>query len=317
MTPDFSNKKLIVISGPTATGKSKVAVELAKFLPGEVISADSIQVYRGMDIGSAKIRKDEMRGIVHHLIDVIDIDIDYNAYMFQSMAKEAMSGIYERGKVPIVCGGTGFYIQALIYDIQFEKLSNKDPDTFTQADLKIKLEEKLKNNGLEALSQELKAKDPYGYEGIDLKNPKKVIRALEFYELYGYSFRRHNEKEARKREKSPYDLKFFVLYMDRNALYSRIDERVDLMMKEGLLDEVKALVDQGLSLDSTPGKAIGYKELILALSGKISLEEAVKKIKLNTRHFAKRQLSWYRREKNAHWIDIEKVDAISEIRKYL
>lgn len=344
-------KKLIVIAGPTCTGKSEIAVALAKKLKGEVVSADSVQVYRGMDIGSAKITKDKMQGIRHHLIDVIDINTDYNVFMFQKMAKKALSEIYARESLPIICGGTGFYIQSLIYDIDFEEdLKNSSIDLTIndkinsqgknvrlpinlhasacrkdefkilenpKQDIKGKLEKILKEKGLSKLVNLLASLDSYAYEGIDLKNSKKVIRAIEFYLLYGYSIRKHNEIQKLKREFPTYDVKFFVLYLDRKLLYERIDERVDLMMHEGLLDEVKKLMEKGLSLDKTAGQAIGYKELIMALSGSITLKEAIKNIKINTRHFAKRQITWFKREKKAHWIDVLRTDVLDEIGKYL
>lgn len=311
MTPDFQGKKLIVIAGPTATGKSLLSVELSKVIGGEVISADSVQVYRGMDIGSAKIMREEMQGIRHHLISVIDIDTDYSVFMFQQMAKKALLAIYERNAIPILCGGTGFYIQSLIYDIKFEKAD------IAKTSHRKELEEIKSKEGFYALQKMLKDLDPYTYERIDVNNPKRVLRALEFFKLYGYSISKHNEKEARKRENSPFDLKFFVLFLDRSLLYERIDRRVDLMIENGFLDEVIKLKEAGLSLDKTAGEAIGYRELLLFLDGKISFDQAVNLIKLNTRHFAKRQITWFKREKKAHWINIEKEDALYEIRKYL
>ncbi len=306
-------KDLIIIAGPTATGKSDAAIKLAKVIGGEVISADSIQVYRGMDIGSAKVSLAEMQGVPHHLIDVIDINKDYNVAVFQKMAKTAMRGIYERGHTPIICGGTGFYIQALIYDIDFTDEQSKEDNGLYRK----KLEALYKKEGGLKLLELLYREDPKSYETIDLNNMKRVIRALEFKHFHSYSIQTHNEEERKKKENPPYNLKFFVLYGDRKGIYERINKRVDKMIEAGLENECRRLKLDGLNINSTAGQGIGYKEMLLYLDGKCSLEEAKEAIKINTRHFAKRQLTWFKREKNTIWIDIDKGDPFDAIRKYL
>lgn len=310
---DIKKKDLIIIAGPTATGKSDAAIKLAGLIGGEIISADSIQVYKGMDIGSAKVSPAEMQGIPHHLIDVMDINTDYNVAVFQKMAKEAMHGIYERDHIPIICGGTGFYIQALIYDIDFTEEAEKNDNGFYRK----KLEDLYKKEGSLKLLELLNREDPESSRIIDPNNIKRIIRALEFKHFHGYSIQSHNEDERKKKENPPYNLKFFVLYGDRKKLYERINKRVDRMFEAGLENECRSLRLKGLNTNSTAGQGIGYKEMLLYLDGKCSLEQAKDAIKANTRHFAKRQLTWFRREKNTVWIDIDKGDAFDAIRKYL
>ena len=303
--------KLIIIAGPTAVGKTAAAVRLAKELGGEIISGDSMQVYRGMDIGTAKVTETEMQFVPHHLIDVLDPDTDFNAVLFQKLAKEALAKIYAAGHIPILCGGTGFYIQALLYDIDFTEEAERD-DAYRR-----ELQQLADTKGKEALALMLKETDPLTAGTIDLNNTKRVIRALEYFKLHGKSIALHNEEQAQKRDNSPYDYRFFVLNGDRKALFSRIDSRVDRMLEDGLLDEVRHLHEQGIRRDSTAAQAIGYKELFEFLDGKCSLPEAVERIKTDSRHYAKRQLTWFRREKNAIWIDVDKGDPIDDIRKYL
>ncbi len=304
--------KLYVIAGPTAVGKSAVAVRLAKLIDGEVISADSIQVYRGMDIGSAKITKEEMQGVPHHLIDILDIHDEYNVARFKDMAKTAVKGIYGRGRIPIICGGTGFYVQSVIYDIDFE-----NEDHLKSAEIKNKLEEDLKNYGEAKLINMLKEKDPYTYSCIDLSNTKRVIRALSYFLLHGESIQLNNEKEAEKRKNPPYDLKYFVLYGSQKKMYERIDNRVDKMIENGLYDEVKRLIDKGLKKEDQSAQGIGYREMICAVTEGTDITETAEKIKLNTRHFAKRQLTWFKREPNTVWINIDEGDPLDEIRKHI
>ena len=308
---DDFKKKLIIIAGPTAVGKTAAAVRLAKEIGGEIISGDSMQVYRGMDIGTAKVTKEEMQGVPHHLIDVLEPDTDFNAVLFQKLAKEAADRIYAAGHVPILCGGTGFYIQALLYDIDFTEEAERDDAYRTE------LQHIADTEGGEALSRMLKEQDPVTAAAIDLCNTKRVIRALEYYKLHGQSIALHNEEQAKKRQDSPYDYRFFVLNGDRQELFKRIDSRVDKMVEEGLLREVRHLHEQGIRRDSTAAQAIGYKELYDYLDGKCSLPEAIERIKVDSRHYAKRQLTWFRREQNAVWIDVDKGDPLEEIRKYL
>ena len=291
---------LIVLTGPTAVGKTALSIELAKALNGEIISADSMQVYRHMDIGSAKITKEEMDGVPHHLIDVLEPWEEFNVTRFQSMAKEAMKGIYSRGHVPIVTGGTGFYIQALAYDIDFTE--NED-----HSGLRAELEQLAEEKGEVFLHQMLAEIDPESAEAIHANNAKRVIRAIEYYRLTGEKISEHNKREREKQ--SPYDLHYYVLNRDRKTLYERIDKRVDIMMEQGLLDEVNRLKAMGCTRDMVAMQGLGYKEMLDYLDGKISLEEAVYIIKRDTRHFAKRQLTWFKREKEVRFIEIEQFEA--------
>lgn len=291
---------LIVLTGPTAVGKTALSIELAKALNGEVISADSMQVYRHMDIGSAKITKEEMDGVPHHLIDVLEPWEEFNVTRFQSMAKEAMKGIYSRGHVPIVTGGTGFYIQALAYDIDFTE--NED-----HSGLRAELEQLAEEKGEVFLHQMLAEIDPESAEAIHANNAKRVIRAIEYYRLTGEKISEHNKREREKQ--SPYDLYYYVLNRDRKTLYERIDQRVDIMMEQGLPDEVNCLKAMGCTRDMVAMQGLGYKEMLDYLDGKISLEEAVYIIKRDTRHFAKRQLTWFKREKEVRFIEIEQFEA--------
>lgn len=303
--------KLIVIAGPTAIGKSAAAVQLARAIGGEIISADSMQAYRGMDIGTAKVTEEEMQGIPHHLIDILDVNEEYNAAMFKELALRACSKIYANGHIPIVCGGTGFYIQGLLYDIDFT--AEEDRDEAYRSEL-MRINEE---HGSDELVRLLKETDPVTAEHIDLHNMRRVIRALEFFKLHGSSIYMHNIEEERKKESSPFDYSFFVLNGDRRALYERIDKRVDIMVRDGLIEEAQRLREQGIRADSTAAQAIGYKELFPYLDGECSLDEAVERIKIDSRHYAKRQITWFKREKNAIWIDIDKGDPLTEIRRHL
>ncbi|MBR4831244.1 MAG: tRNA (adenosine(37)-N6)-dimethylallyltransferase MiaA [Butyrivibrio sp.] len=290
----MSKQKLIVLTGPTAVGKSKLSIELAKRIGGEIISADSMQVYKYMDIGTDKISKEKMEGVPHHLIDILEPDELFNVFLFQKLVKEAIADIASRGKVPIIVGGTGFYIQAVLYDIDF---------TETDEDMTIRneLEERAANGEEQALFEELKAVDPKSAEIIHANNIKRVIRALEYYKKTGKPISEHNEEQHQRT--SPYDFKYFVLTDDREVLYSRIDKRVDAMIKEGLEDEVRALLTMNIDRSATSMQGLGYREMIGYLDGEYDLDRAVYLIKRNTRHFAKRQLTWFRREKDVRWID--------------
>ena len=301
MTGDLTINKtpLVIIAGPTASGKSAAAVELALRMNGEVISADSMQIYRGMDIGTAKVTKEEMRGVRHYLIDCADPDENYNVVLFQQKAREAVQEAVSAQKLPILCGGTGFYIQALLYDIDFTEM---EENTFLRSRYEALADEK----GPEALHRILKEKDPASAAAIHPNNVKRVIRALEFAQESGGSIAAHNL--AQRERGSAYNSVFFVLTMDRQKLYERIDRRVDLMMEQGLLDEVTRLRDIGIARDSTAMQGIGYKQIYSYLEGDWSLEEAVRLIKRDTRHFAKRQLTWFRREKDVIWVDIDQFD---------
>ena len=289
-------KPLIILTGPTAVGKTAASIGLAKAIGGEIISADSMQVYRHMDIGSAKIMPEEMDGVKHYLIDVLEPEADFNVAVFQKMAKEAMEGIYERGNIPIVVGGTGFYIQALLYDIDFEK---GEENTEYRKKLEIYAEEQ----GVQALHDRLREVDSKSADAIHANNVKRVIRALEYYHETGMQISEHNETEREK--KSPYQFAYFVLNDVRSHLYERIDRRVDLMVEQGLVEEVAALKARGCTREMVSMQGLGYKEILDYLDGKDSLEEAVTILKRDTRHFAKRQLTWFRRERDVNWIQKE------------
>ena len=300
--PTAAEKPLIIIAGPTAVGKTAVSVAVARAMHGECISADSVQIYQGLDIGSAKVTREEMQGVPHHLIDVIPPTVNYDAAMFQRMAGAAIKDVYERKHIPILVGGTGFYIQGLLYGIDFTEEPSEE-----QLALRRKLEEQAAlPGGPEKLYAELMRVDPASTVKIHAHNVRRVIRALEFYHLHGTPISRHNAEE---RKKSPvYDSMFFVLTDDREALYQRINKRVDLMMQQGLLDEVRRLREMGLDRSLTSMQGIGYKELLEYLDGSISLEDAVELIKKHSRNYAKRQLTWFRRERDVIWVNIKDFD---------
>ena len=295
----MDKKPLIILSGPTAVGKTALSIELAKRINGAIISADSMQVYKYMDIGSAKIMPDEMEGIKHYLIDELMPHEEFNIFVFQQKAKAALEEIYENGQIPIVAGGTGFYIQSLIYDIDFD---NQDCDSEYRAELEtIALEQ-----GNEVLHERLRAIDPVSAEKIHANNVKRVIRALEFYHLTGKPISEHNEVEQQKQ--SPYNFAYFVLTDERENLYKRIDMRVDVMLDNGLVEEVKKLKEMGYHRDMVSMQGLGYKEILDYLDGKCTLEEAIYILKRETRHFAKRQLTWFRRERDVIWFDKSNFD---------
>ena len=300
---------LIILTGPTAAGKTKLSIDLAKAINGEIISADSMQVYKHMDIGSAKIQPEEMQGIRHYLVDILEPTEDFNIVLFQRYAKQAIAEIYGRGKVPIIVGGTGFYIQSVLYDIDFRE---SDEDTKLRAELEQLAQEK----GAEYLHDILKECDPKAALEIHANNVKRVIRAIEFYRQTGSRISEHNETE---REKKPaYDSRYFVLTDKREKLYERIDQRVDLMIGAGLVNEVERLMGMGCKRDSTAMQGLGYKEILNYLEGSCTLEEAVYQIKRDTRHFAKRQLTWFGRERDVLWINKKDYDYSDlEILRYM
>ena len=294
----MKKKPLVVLTGPTAVGKTKASIGLAKAIGGEIISADSMQVYEYMDIGSAKIRPEEMQGIPHYLVDELKPWDEFHVVRFQQMAKKAMEQIYANGHIPIIVGGTGFYIQALLYDIDFTSTSQDD-------NYRQDLENLAKEKGAEYLHNMLREIDPKSAEDIHANNIKRVIRALECYQQTGQKISEHNEAEREK--ESAYNSAYFVLTDDRKILYDRIDKRVDLMMQEGLLEEVNALRSRGLKKESVAMQGLGYKELLGYFEGEYPLEEAVRIIKRDTRHFAKRQLTWFRRERDVIWLDKSEI----------
>ena len=293
--------RLVVIAGPTGVGKTKASVRLAKKLGGEVVSADSMQIYKGMDIGTAKVTKEEMDGVPHHLIDILEPWENYDVTRFKAMAGEAVKGILERGHLPIVCGGTGFYIQALLYDIDFG--AEEGPDIR----LRKELTELAERKGRDRVHELLKEIDPVSYEKIPANNLKRVIRAIEYHKLHGEPISAHNEREREKR-KSPYDFRFFALTDDRAKLYERIDRRVDRMMEQGLLGEVRALAAQPGVQGGTALAAIGYKEFLPLLRGEGSLPDAVAAVKQASRRYAKRQRTWFYRHADTHWFYRDRQD---------
>ena len=289
-------KPLIILTGPTAVGKTALSIKLAKAIQGEIISADSMQVYRGMDIGSAKVTTEEMDGVPHYLIDVLDPDEEFNVVVFQKLAREAMEKIYANGHIPIIAGGTGFYIQAILNEIAFT-------ETETDDSYRKQLEQLAQEYGAQWLHDQLKEVDPQAAVDIHPNNVKRVIRALEFYKETGSKISEHNEAEQQKQ--SPYNFAYFVLNMDRQKLYERIELRIDQMLEQGLIEEVRQLQEKGCHAGMVSMQGLGYKEILAYLQGECTLEEAIYILKRDTRHFAKRQLTWFRREREVCWIEKE------------
>lgn len=311
--PRYSKEKLhterplVILTGPTAVGKTALSIAFAKAIDGEIISADSMQVYRGMDIGSAKITKEEMDGVPHHLLDILEPDEPFNVMIFQQLAKKAIEEIYDRGHIPILTGGTGFYIQSVLYDIAFTDETDNS--------VRIRLEREAEEKGAAYLHEKLSAVDPVTAENIHANNIKRVIRALEFYELNGYPLSEHNERERQK--KSPYLFRYYVLNEPRELLYERIEKRVDQMLTEGLVAEVEALKEKSCTRDMVSMQGLGYKEILDHLAGICTLEEAIDTIKKETRHFAKRQLTWFRREKEVTWVEKGSFKDVQELLAFL
>ena len=297
----IQNKKkpLVVLTGPTAVGKTKLSIALAKAINGEILSAESMQGYKHMDIGSAKITPEEMQGVTHYMIDELEPDEEFHVVRFVTMAKEYLKEIYADGKIPIIAGGTGFYIQAVLRGIDF---TENEENTEYRKKLELLAEEQ----GPESLHEMLKEVDPVSAENIHANNIKRTIRALEYYELTGEPISVHNERE--KERTSPYNFSYFVLTDDREKLYARIEDRIDEMMSQGLVDEVRQLKDMGCRKGMTSMQGLGYKEILEYLDGECSLEDAVYTLKRDTRHFAKRQLTWFRRESEVTWIDKGRFD---------
>ncbi|MGN0361984.1 MAG: tRNA (adenosine(37)-N6)-dimethylallyltransferase MiaA [Bilifractor sp.] len=295
----MKKKPVLVLTGPTAVGKTSLSLKLAAAVNGAIVSADSMQVYKGMDIGSAKIPPNQRQGIPHYLIDVLEPEEDFNVALFQKLSLAAMQEIWANGQVPILTGGTGFYIQAVLRDIDFTESEGR-------SDIRSAYEKIAMEKGPEYLHAVLAEKDPGAAAAIHPHNVKRVIRALEFFDQSGMPISRHNEEQREK--PSPYCYLYFVLNEDRRVLYERIDQRVDQMIADGLVDEVKRLKDRGLTEDHVSMKGLGYKELFPYLDGRCTLEEAVDTIKRDTRHFAKRQITWFKRESDVIWIDKETFD---------
>ena len=292
-------KPLIVLTGPTAAGKTHLSIALAKAVNGEIISADSMQVYKYMDIGSAKIRPEEMQGVKHYLVDELLPEEEFHIVKFQQMAKAAMEEIYAKGKVPILVGGTGFYIQAVTKDIDFTQADQEDG-------YRRELEQLAAEKGNDYLHTMLQEVDPVSAKEIHANNVKRVIRALEFYHQNQSPISAHNQEQ--KGHETPYNLAYVVLNVPRELLYKRIDDRIDEMLEEGLLEEVEQLKKRGCHRGMVSMQGLGYKEILAYLEGEYPLEEAVRVLKRDTRHFAKRQLTWFRREKETIWMNKDEFD---------
>lgn len=297
---------VIVILGPTASGKTKLSIELAKDIRGEIVSADSMQIYKYMDIGTAKPDEEEKQGIKHYLIDEVTPDSEFCVARFQQLAKNYIDDIIDRSKVPIVSGGTGLYIDSLIYNIEFG-------DTICDWELREKLKNEALEKGNEYLHNKLKEIDPEAAEKIHMNNVKRVIRAIEVYTYTKKTISMH-QKESR-RNPPKYNFTIFGLRMDREKLYERINQRVDLMMEKGLVQEVKKLVEMGYDNSTIAMQGIGYKEILSYLKGEITLDEAIYVLKRDTRHYAKRQLTWFNRMEDVTWIDIDQNSNLTEIIK--
>ncbi|MCM3725860.1 tRNA (adenosine(37)-N6)-dimethylallyltransferase MiaA [Neobacillus cucumis] len=305
-----SKQKVLVIIGPTAVGKTNLSIEMAKRYNGEIISGDSMQIYRGMDIGTAKITKEEMQGIPHHLIDIKEPEENFSVAEFQILVRAKINEIAKRGKLPIIVGGTGLYIQSVIYDYQFSDVPGDEA-------FRLELEEKVKQIGNDALYKELQTVDPDSAAQIHPNNVRRVIRALEIYHLTGKTMQDYQRKQQ---PDLMYETALVGLTMDREKLYERINLRVDIMVKQGLLDEVKSLYNQGLR-DCQSIQAIGYKEIYDYLNEKVTWDDAVEQLKQNSRRYAKRQLTWFRNKMDVKWFDMTYVNdlakKIAEISQYV
>ncbi|MEH7302754.1 tRNA (adenosine(37)-N6)-dimethylallyltransferase MiaA [Neobacillus drentensis] len=305
-----AKQNVLVIIGPTAVGKTKLSIEMAKRYNGEIISGDSMQIYRGMDVGTAKITKEEMEDIPHHLIDIKEPFESFSVSEFQELVRAKIAEIAKKGKLPIIVGGTGLYIQSVIYDYQFSDVSGDEA-------YRLQLEERVKEIGNEALHEELKGIDPGSAAQIHPNNVRRVIRALEIYHLTGKTMQ---EYQSHQQPDLLYNTAIVGLTMDRDQLYERINLRVNMMMDEGLLPEVKALYQQGLR-ECQSIQAIGYKEIYEYLDGKVTLNEAVENLKQNSRRYAKRQLTWFRNKMKVEWFDMSNVNnfskKIAEISQYV
>ena len=297
---------LLILAGPTAVGKTDISIKLAKKLNGEIISADSMQIYKYMDIGSAKITKEEMKGIPHHLIDVVAPHEEFNVSSFKTLAEKCIKDIWSRGKLPIIAGGTGLYINSLIYNYDFTD-ADRDED---YREYLVRLSE---DKGKEYVHSLLKDIDGKSYEKLYPNALKRVVRALEAYKITGKSISEYTKENEKKLYNIPYNINYFVLNMNREVLYERINKRVDIMMNKGLIEEVKKLESMGYTPDMQSMKGIGYKEILFYLKGDISLDEAIYLIKKGSRNYAKRQLTWFRKDKRSIWIDKDKYRSEEEI----
>ena len=295
---------LIILSGATAVGKTDLSIRLAKTIGGEILSADSMQVYKGFDIGTAKIRKDEMQNVPHYLIDELEPDEEFSVFEFQKRALSYIHSIHEKGRIPILAGGTGFYIQSVLYEIEF---------TSSETDIAYRreLEQMAKEKGPQALHRLLEEADPEAAGQIHANNVKRTIRALEYYRETGQCISLHN-KQQRSRQPA-FNAAYFVLNRNRAVIYDRIDQRVDAMLQQGLVQEVRSLIERGVSPDSLAMQGLGYKEIVRYLNHELTYEEAADLIKKSTRHFAKRQITWFRREQDVIWMNYEEYPSEEEM----
>ena len=297
---------LIVVAGPTASGKTSLAIDIAKTLDGEIVCADSMQIYKYMDIGTAKATKEEQAQCPHHLMDIVEPDCEFSVADYTELAHKTISDIVSRGKAPIMCGGTGLYIDSVVNDVEFGEFEND----YT---LRRELEELAKKEGSQRLIDMLSEFDPLSAKKLHPNNLKRIIRAIEFYKVSGIPISEH--QHMTKLKESRYNAVEFIIDRERYELYDRINRRVDIMMDEGLTDEVKTLMDRGYSPELNSMQGIGYKELIAYFNGKSTLDEAVDAIKQNSRRYAKRQLTWFRRNENIHWLSPD--NALEEALKTL
>lgn len=297
-------EKLLIITGPTGIGKTSLSIEIAKKINGEIISADSMQIYKYMDIGTAKIKDEEMDGIPHHLIDFLELDEDFSVSDFRERAKKIITSLNSEAKIPMVVGGTGLYINSLIYDLNFTRVASDEG-------IRARLEALKDEFGNEYLLNELRKLDPISADKINVNDTKRVIRAIEIHEITGKPMSEHNNNFRKLNEE--YDLIMIGLNMDRKTLYDRINKRVDLMIEEGLIDEVQNLLSSGYDKNLISMQAIGYKEIIMYLEDEISLDRAIELIKQGSRNYAKRQLTWFRREDRIKWFNRDEYDDFEEL----
>jgi tRNA dimethylallyltransferase len=301
-------KNLLILAGPTAVGKTDISIKISQKLGGEIISADSMQIYKYMDIGSAKVTVDEMKGIPHHMIDIVDPDQSFNVSDFKKLAEQKIEDISSRNRLPMVVGGTGLYINSLISSYDFAEAG-------TDQEYREYLTGLAESKGKEYVHEMLKEIDLGSYERLYPNDLKRVIRALEVYRVTGVTITEYNSK--RQEFVCPYNLEYYVLTMDRAELYNRINLRVDIMMKNGLVEEVESLRARGYNADMQSMKGIGYKEILYYLDGKIALEEAVELIKKGSRNYAKRQLTWFRKDPRVAWINKDEFGSDEEIAEYI
>lgn len=305
--PVMNKIPIIVICGATASGKTSLSIDLAKKYDTKIVSCDSMQIYKNMDIGTAKPSIEEMDNIEHFMIDIIDASVNFSVADFVGIAHDKIKSIYEEKKVPVLVGGTGLYINSLVNDVDF--LEEKE-----DKQIRRELEEIEKQKGIDYLVEMLKEFDPVSAEKIHKNNKRRIIRAIEFYKLMNIPISVHNEET--KKKVSRYNPCMMAIKWDMQKLYERIEKRVDIMIQKGLLDEVSLLLDKGIKKDTTAMRGIGYKEIIKHLEGEISLDEAIDEIKKNTRHYAKRQMTWFRKDERINWIDYD-CDVFSEAVKII